>query len=424
MAKLSHLLSDLQIRRWIAKGEAVARADGDGLTFTLSAKGTAAWVLRYSLPGGRRRELTLGNYPDISLATAREIARDKRAQIDRGADPAAQKQEEKSRTAQAWTLNELVNDYRAKILTTENYAANTVKYRVMDLDQIILPALGSWRVDKITSIDIVQMLRNAKRTWTISKRALTGISMVFDHACGLSIIAANPCTGVKLKSIMGPRPKTRTRLMLTTDEITTLLRGIEDIGKENALAFRILLATCVRGYELVNAKKEHIDLENATWWVPSENVKTRAGFMVPLARPVVEWFRELIALSADSKWLLPARRQDRITKHGDIPVGRTTLWAAFNRAFTRGDIDIRRFTPHDTRSTAKGHLRNMGVSREISEIALNHKLKGMEGIYDVRTEIPERREAMRIWADYLVACEHGEPPTAPIKKAPHLRLVA
>lgn len=48
------------------------------------------------------------------------------------------------------------------------------------------------------------------------------------------------------------------------------------------------------------------------------------------------------------------------------------------------DFDIRRFIPHDTRSTAKGHLRNLGFSREISEIALNHKLPGIEGIYDVR----------------------------------------
>lgn len=84
---------------------------------------------------------------------------------------------------------------------------------------------------------------------------------------------------------------------------------------------------------------------------------------------------------------------------------------ALRRAFERGDMDIRKFTPHDTRSTAKGHLMNMGVSREISEIALNHALKGMEGIYDVREEIPERRRALKLWADYLVGCENSTPPS-------------
>lgn len=423
MAKLSHLLSDLQIKRWISKGDAVARTDGDGLTFTLSRSGTATWVLRYSLPGGRRKELTLGNYPDLTLAGARERAREIRAKIDRGDDPAAEKQELKARIAAAWTYRELVDDYREKVLTTSSYAPDTIRYRNDDLNQTVLPALGSWRVDKITSIDIVNMLRNAKRTWTISKRTLTSASMVFDHACGLSIIAANPCTGIKLKSIMGARPKVRKRLMLSADEISTLLKDIEDIGTENALAFRILLATCVRGFELINAKKEHIDLEKGSWWVPPEVVKTRAGFLVPLAPPVIEWFRQLLALSGDSQWLLPARRMDRVNKLGDVPVGRTTLWASFNRAFMRGDIDIRRFTPHDTRSTAKGHLRNMGVSRELSEVALNHTLKGMDAIYDVREEIPERRNAMRLWADFIVACEHGTPPP-PERQEPRLRLVA
>lgn len=420
MAKISHRLSDLQIKRWIAKGDALSKSDGDGLTFTLSASGTAAWVLRYRLPGGKRKELTLGNYPDITIAAARELARAMRAKIDKGDDPAAEKQEQKARTAAAWTFRELVGDYRDKVLTTSNFAAGTIRYRNADLDQTILPAIGSWRVDKITSIDIVSMLRKAKRTWTISKRTLTAASMVFDHACGLSIIAANPCTGIKLPSIMGARPKVRTRLMLTADEITQLLKGIDDIGAENALAFRILLATCVRGFELVNAKKAHIDLDAASWWVPPEVVKTRAGFLVPLAPVVVEWFRDLMALSGDSQWLLPARRIDRVKKLGDVPVGRTTLWAAFNRAFVRGDIDIRRFTPHDTRSTAKGHLRNMGVSRELSEIALNHALKGMDAIYDVREEIPERRHAMGLWADFIAACERGATPQPPQR----LRLVA
>lgn len=115
-------------------------------------------------------------------------------------------------------------------------------------------------------------------------------------------------------------------------------------------------------------------------------------------------------MSGDSKYVLPVRRGDRRRALGDVPVGRTTLWAAFNRAFLREDIDIRRFTPHDTRSTAKGHLRNMGVSREITELALNHALKGMEGVYDVREEIPERRRALMMWSEFLVQCESGGEP--------------
>ena len=67
----------------------------------------------------------------------------------------------------------------------------------------------------------------------------------------------------------------------------------------------------------------------------------------------------------------------------------------------------------------------MGVSREISEIALDHKLKGMEGIYDVREEIPERRRALAIWADFLLACESGtKPPENLGAKVVRIRRVA
>ncbi|WYX08244.1 site-specific integrase [Achromobacter xylosoxidans] len=196
--------------------------------------------------------------------------------------------------------------------------------------------------------------------------------------------------------------------MLTEPELRTLLAGIEDIGTENALALRILLATCVRSTELATARWEYVDLEAGRWIVPEENVKVRRAFMVPLTPTVVGWFRQLQELAGTSEWVLPARQERRRRNQGgDTHVGKTTLWAAIQRAFERGDIDIRRFTPHDTRSTAKGHMRNLGVSNEVSELALNHKLKGMEGVYDVREDIPERRVALELWAAFLDSCASG-----------------
>ena len=50
-------IRDVQIRNWINAGKPLAKTDGDGLTFTLSASGTASWVLRYRL-GGKQRALT------------------------------------------------------------------------------------------------------------------------------------------------------------------------------------------------------------------------------------------------------------------------------------------------------------------------------------------------------------------------------
>lgn len=62
---------------------------------------------------------------------------------------------------------------------------------------------------------------------------------------------------------------------------------------------------------------------------------------------------------------------------------------------------LRRFTPHDLRSTMKSHMRALGISRDISEMCLNHKLPGVEGIYDQYTYYEERKEAYSIWGDFL-----------------------
>jgi hypothetical protein len=76
-------LSDVQLRNWVKAGEPLARSDGDGLTFTLSPKGLAAWVLRYRY-GGKAKELSIGRYPDMSLLNARKEAAEKRVAISKG----------------------------------------------------------------------------------------------------------------------------------------------------------------------------------------------------------------------------------------------------------------------------------------------------------------------------------------------------
>ncbi|MGE0111907.1 integrase [Aquabacterium commune] len=409
MARRGNLLDDVQIRRWVAKGAAIARSDGDGLTFTLSSAGTATWVLRYRVSGVRRKEITLGNYPDLTLAAARKLARERRVDVDQGKDPAADKKVLKMRTQMAWTVRELISDYKEKKLTTPPLAEGTVYYRKWDLDKIIGPKLGSMEVRHVTPADIVHVIESSKRSWTICKRLLTSAKLLFAHACGKRLINVNPCVGIDLTALMGARPPIRKRVMLAEDELRALLKDISDIGVENGLAFRILLATCVRSIELAKARWEHIDFELGTWWVPAESVKTRTGFLVPITPTVAEWFKSLQCLSGDSPWVLPARTDRRRKRVGDTHVGKTTLWAAITRAFDRGDIDVRRFTPHDTRSTAKGHMRNMGIPNDITEIALNHALKGMEAVYDVREEIPERRQALEKWAAFIEACETGRP---------------
>lgn len=404
MPRLHHALDDLQLRRWVAAKEPLSRADGDGLTFTLSEFGTASWVLRYSR-GPRRREVTLGNYPDLGLAEARKRARAYRVQIDSGEDPAADKKVAKARVRKAMTVDQLCDDYIDKRFAS--LAKNSVElYRCL-IDGVIRPKLGSLDVEKVSPADVVYMIEHCGRPWSVCNTLMVLLRCLFGHAVSRRQINFNPATGIKLKSVLGDAPPKRKRVMLREDELRVLLTDIDKLmGRPDALMFRILLATCVRSTELLTAETGLIDLDRGSWRVRAEATKTRQEFLVPLAPIVIEWFRELIALAGDSKWLCPARSSQSKTGH----VHSGVLREAIKKSFEEHDLDIRRFTPHDTRSTAKGHLRNLGFSREISEIALNHKLQGVEGIYDVREEIPERRAAMEAWARFIAECSGGKSP--------------
>ncbi|KAA1003585.1 tyrosine-type recombinase/integrase [Paraburkholderia panacisoli] len=406
MARKHHALDELQLRRWIAAGEPVAKADGDGLTFTLSDTRAATWILRYSR-GRRRREITLGSYPELTLSEARKKTRFYRARIDAGEDPATDRKVEKARVRAAMTVSKLCDDFEKKRYSDLSVATVDL-YRWL-IATLLKPAIGSLDVPVVRASDVVYMVENCGRPWSVCQQLLGITRQIFAHAIGKRLIDANPVIGIDLTAVKGKQPAKRVRVMLMKNELSDVLTGLDDkLGRQDALMFRILLATCVRQSELIRTKKAWIDLVRGSWYVEAEAIKTRDAFLVPLAPLVVEWMRELIGMAGDSEWLCPARSTRSKTGH----VGRSVLQTALRDAFNRNDFDVRRFTPHDTRSTAKGHLRNLGFSRDISEIALNHKLPGIEGIYDVREEIPERRAAMEAWARFIEDCCESKEPDA------------
>ena len=376
----------------------LARSDGDGLTFTLSKSGTASWILRYRY-GGRVRELTLGNYPDLGLAAARKIAREKRVEIDQGGDPAADKRRAVSLALKDWTVRRLIEDYREKILadlgksTQSGYGRNLLR---------IENRLGALAVSQISSMDIVELIEYVDAPWSESRMLLSTARMLFRHAAGRKLVPANPCAGIELAALLGRRPPVRLRLMLSEAELKTLFGA--EMNRENCLAVRLLLGTAVRSDELRNARWEQFDFAASVWSVPS--TKTGPGMQIPLSEPVVTWLKELKTLSGDSAYILPSRAERRKAKFGgDAPINPNTIGAAIEFWITEHAPAIRRFTPHDLRSTAKSHMRALGIGRDITEMCLNHKLPGIEGIYDVHTYFPERREALAIWGAYLQRLE-------------------
>ncbi|MCL4724912.1 MAG: tyrosine-type recombinase/integrase, partial [Rhodocyclaceae bacterium] len=370
-------LKDVQLRNWVKAGRPLAMTDGDGLTFTLSASGTAAWVLRYYV-AGKRKEMTLGRYPEIPLTKARERALEARAKIQGGVDVGREKQRAKQAEARAWTVRKLVEDYLTR--AAERLAEGTISQRRQQLSAHVLPIIGHLPAKDVTPADIVDITeRAAGKSLHVARLVLIAVREVFAHAVARHVVAANPCAHVKAKAVIGPRPVNRTRIKLTEPELRAMLPVLHTIGRQNELAIKVLLATATRIGELTRAEWGHIDFENRLWTIPAANIKGRSvkaargedvkDFVIPMADAVVGWFAELHDLAYESHYVLPVRSR-RV--EGDYPMESTTLNAAINRLCKSLGEQCRRYTPHDLRSTARSHLAAMGVDIIVAERCLNH----------------------------------------------------
>jgi integrase len=401
-------LNDIQIRHWIKAGIPVAKAQGEvpGLTFTLSAKGTASWVLRYRY-GGRPREYTIGRYPEYSIKHAKEEALEARAKVQKGIDVARERQKDSIERAAAKTLRELANDYMEKVFP--RLAKSTIRQRRQHIEGVILPKLGGLPARDVTTADIVSLIESVGvKSKNVAELVFTAFAEIFKHGVARHVVTANPCAGISVTAICGRAEPTRQRLKLSEDELRVILPALSGIGRENALATKIQLATCVRINELAKAEWTDVNFDEALWFIPDANSKTGRGFTVPLVTSVIEWFEELKILSCGSRYVLPARQvRRRAEDQGETHYEQRALNAVLTRLCERLSEKVRRFTPHDLRSTARSHLAALGVSVIVAERCLNHSLGGLLAVYDQHDYLTERRVALDLWTDFIIACESG-----------------
>lgn len=391
-------LTDLQIKAWIKAGKPIAgKSDGDGLTFTLSEAGTGAWILRYRF-GGKAKEVTIGNYPDIGLGEARSEAATLRGKIDRGIDVAVEKRQSKLAQRLAQTFEDLTEQYLE--LAGPKLKESTRKEVARYISKDICPRIGRYPAGDITAREVVYVVEQvAKRSHSVARRTFETLSVICAFGVARHALPRNPCADLKISAIIGEAKPRRPRVMLTEEELRTALPALRQTGLENSLALKILLATCTRKSELIKARWREIN--NGLWTVPAENAKNNREFVVPLAPTVAGWFEELRVLAEGNEFVLPARKRSYGEKSDTI--SKSTLNAALKRA----NLGTRDFSPHDLRSTARSHLAAMGVNVIVAERCLNHELGGLLSIYDKHDYLDERRRVLEAWAQFLENCEKG-----------------
>ncbi|HIE9867060.1 TPA: tyrosine-type recombinase/integrase [Klebsiella pneumoniae] len=415
-------LTDIQIRAWIKAGEHFdGRADGGGLYLCFPSSYSAPfWRFRYRI-AGKRRAMLIGSYSDLSLSKARATVKELAARVALGYDVAGEKQARKAEALER--IEEEKNALRVSDLAAEYFERQILdRWKHPDIlrrriEKDINPNIGGLKVEDVRPRHIDDMLQKivARGAPTVANDVLRWTRRIFDYAIKRHALEVNPAGAFEIADA-GGQEKSRER-WLTRDELIRFfqaMRMAKGFSRENELTMKLLLALCCRKMELCGAPWAEFDLDGAIWHLPAERVKNGDAIDIPLPPPAVEWLRELHRISGGSRWVLPARKmQHRMIPH----IQESTLPVAL--AKVRHEMpDAPNFTIHDFRRTGRTHLAALGVDPVVAERCLNHRIKGVEGIYNRHQYFDERRHALELWAGLLVALEQGgEYNVTPIKRA-------
>jgi integrase len=365
--------------------------------------------------------MALGSYPDMELAEARKAARAKRTLVDAGRDPLLEKQNEIEAQLKASAakkargkFSELAEDWYETEIAGGRLKHPAVPRRY--LDKYLLPEFGGAVPADISPAMAARLLaRVARRAPTAANDLLRYMRRVFRFAVLRHLIASSPVGDFNL-SDAGGKESARQRA-LSRDELEKLFKALRDapsFGGTNMLTIKLLLALGVRKGELLRARWREFDLDGATesgpvWRLPANRTKTAAPISIPLVPAVVGWLKSLAEISSGSEFVFPKRRRDR--RQRALHVGIDTL----NAALAGVDHGLDAFTIHDLRRTMRTHLSSLGIRSEVAERCLNHKLPGIQGVYNRHDYFAERRAALETWTALLLEIERGERKVAPLR---------
>jgi integrase len=276
-------LTDTAIRNAKPKGKSYKLADGFGLYLLVNPTGSRLWRMKYRIEG-REKLLSIGSYPAVPLAKARERRDAARKALAEGADPSALKKQarEDARAAPTNTFRAVAEEHLAK-LAREGRAEVTLAKRRRLLD-FVHPLFGDRDVATVTAADVLRALRlvEAKGHHETTRRLRSVVGSVFRYAIATARADNDPTFALRGALTT---PKVRHRPAVTTSaDLSWVLRAIDGYRGQAATrgALQLMPILFPRPGELRWARWPEFDLDKAIWFVPAERMKMRRVHRLPL----------------------------------------------------------------------------------------------------------------------------------------------
>ncbi len=386
------MLTDKAIRALKPLDKAYKASDGLGLYLLVQPTGSRLWRFKYR-HGGKEGVESLGAYPDVSLALARQKRDELRRLRASGVDLAAHR-----RATKAAQTNSAVNSLKvvAEEWFEKKSSAWAPKHAIKIIERLkrdIFPWIGLKPVADLTAPEVLTVLRRIETRGAIetAHRALGDLSGIFRYAVATGRAASDPCRD--LRDALTRRKEKHLAAITDPREIPDLLRAINSyrggIVVRSALQLAPLLF--VRPGELRSARWADMELEAAEWRFTAS--KTKQPHIVPLATQAVAVLRELQPLTGGREFVFPGERSPR----------RPMSENAINAALRSLGIESDRMCGHGFRAMARTVLEeHLKFPAHLIEAQLAHAVRDANGrAYNRTTHLEERRTMMQRWADYL-----------------------
>ncbi len=360
----------------------------------VSPKGTKSWVFMYEFKG-RSRMMTLGRYPRMSLRQAHIVYAECSHKVKLGIDPAKEALSQNEVINQSPTISQLIEKYIDYCIVKKEVSWKEKK-RALNKE---LSFIKDEKAVDITFRDIAKIINEVyviRQKPTQARRLLSHIKCMFKYAKNfLGIIEINPCADLEVPKILS-KPKRN----LDAQEIYLFWNNIDYtlMTPVVRLGLKFMLCTLARGVEVRKMKWRDVNLEEKTWFIPSENAKNGRQILLPLNTFAINILNEIKEYTDHSEFVFGhhvTMNYGELKKKYSLSImAKDAFSHAMRDNFELLNIEDK-FTPHDLRRTSATCLTTIGYPREWVSKLLNHAPNNVTSkVYDVFDYFEEKRAGM------------------------------
>ncbi|HAS6725205.1 TPA: tyrosine-type recombinase/integrase [Vibrio parahaemolyticus] len=387
-------LTDKKVKSLKPAGKETIASDGKGLQLRIMPNGTKSWRFVYKSPAtGKRSNMTLGKYPELSIANARKLAEGHRELVALDIDPKHHKKEEKEKTEaiHQHTLFNVSQQWmeQKKSVVTEDYAKDI--WRSFELH--VFPSLSSEPISMITAQSVIKTLKvvEAKGSLETVKRLSQRLNEVMIYAMYTGLIEANPISNILAAF---KKPQKQHMKALEPQELPEFMSTLAEasIKRSTRCLIKFQLHTMTRPNEAAGAKWSEFDLDNRVWTIPAERMKKRKEHRVPLTEEVIHLLSIMDSMKVNSEYVFPSIKDPKKPMHSQTA----------NMAIKRMGFDGR-LVSHGLRSIASSTLNEAGHDYILIEASLAHLIgSNTHRAYSRTDYLERRRELMEWWSKHIV----------------------